>query len=82
MTTTYTPAMGERLTELLRTWKLTTAAAELVARMTAGGHDGALVLLAEVFELEAQARGERRVDRRRRINQPANKVISDAAAIV
>ena len=69
MTTTYTPAMGERITELLKTWKLTTAADELVARMTARGHDEALVLLAEVFELEAQARGERRVDRLRKASK-------------
>jgi DNA replication protein DnaC len=69
VTTTYTPALGERITELLRTWKLTTAAAELVARMTAGGYDEALVLLAEVFELEAQTRGERRVDRLRKASK-------------
>jgi DNA replication protein DnaC len=67
--TTYTPAMGERITELLKTWKLTTAASELVARMTAAGHDEALVLLAEVFEVEAQARGERRVDRLRKASK-------------
>jgi len=60
MTATYTIAMGERITELLTTWKLTTAATELVKRMTAAGHDEALALLAEVHELEAQARGERR----------------------
>ena len=66
---TYTIAMGERITKLLMTWKLTTAATELVARMTAGGFDEALVLLAEVFELEAQARGERRVDRLRKASK-------------
>jgi DNA replication protein DnaC len=69
VTTTYTPAMGERITELLKTWKLTTAAAELVTRMTAAGHDDALALLAEVFEVEAQARGERRVDRLRKASK-------------
>jgi DNA replication protein DnaC len=37
--------------------------------MTARGHDEALVLLVEVFELEAQARGERRVDRLRKASK-------------
>ena len=39
MTTPYAPAMGDRLTELLTSWKLTTAATELVLRLAAGGHD-------------------------------------------
>jgi DNA replication protein DnaC len=69
MSATYTPAAGERITELLTTWKLTTAATELVKRMTAAGHDEALALLAEIFELEAQARGERRVDRLRKASK-------------
>ncbi len=69
MTTTYTPAMGVRITELLATWKLTTAASQLVARMTAAGLDEPLALLAEVFELEAQARGERRVERLRKASK-------------
>jgi DNA replication protein DnaC len=42
--------------------------------MAAAGHDDALVLLAEVFELEASARGERRVDRLRKASRlPATK---------
>jgi DNA replication protein DnaC len=61
--------MGARLTELLTLWKLTTAAAELVTRMTAAGYDDALALLAEVFELEASARGERRVERLRKASK-------------
>ncbi len=69
MTTTYTPAMGVRITELLATWKLTTAASQLVTRMTAAGLDEPLALLAEVFELEAQARGERRVERLRKASK-------------
>lgn len=69
MTAAYTPAMGTRITELLTSWKLTTAASELVARMTAAGHDEALTLLAEVFALEAQTRGERRVDRLRKASK-------------
>jgi DNA replication protein DnaC len=69
VTTTYTPAMGVRITELLATWKLTTAASQLVTRMTAAGLDEPLALLAEVFELEAQARGERRVERLRKASK-------------
>lgn len=63
MTTTYTPVMGSRITELLTLWKLTVAAAQLVPRMTAAGHDAALALIADVFELEAHTRCERRVER-------------------
>jgi hypothetical protein len=37
--------------------------------MTAAGHDEPLALLAEVFELEAQTRGERRVDRLRKASR-------------
>ena len=69
MSATYTPAMGTRITELLASWKLTTAAAELVSKMTAAGHDEALALLLDVFELEAGARGERRVDRLRKASR-------------
>ncbi|MFO0615250.1 MAG: IS21-like element helper ATPase IstB [Polyangiaceae bacterium] len=74
MSTTYTPERGARITELLTSWKLTTAAAELVRRMTAAGQDEALVLLHECLELEASARGERRVDRLRKASKlPAGK---------
>jgi DNA replication protein DnaC len=69
VTTAYTPAMGERISALLTSWKLTTAAAELVARLVAAGQDEALALVAEVFELEAETRSERRVDRLRRASK-------------
>jgi DNA replication protein DnaC len=69
MSASYTPAMGLRITELLTLWKLTTAATELVARLAAAGQDQALALLAEVFELEAAARGERRVERLRKASR-------------
>src|SRR5215475_6490078 len=61
--------MGDRITELLTTWKLTAAAGELVPRLAAAGHDEALALVADVFEIEAQTRGERRVDRLRRASK-------------
>lgn len=69
MSAPYTPAMGDRITALLTAWKLSTAAPELVRRLSEAGHDEALVLLAEVFELEASARGERRVDRLRKASK-------------
>ena len=69
MTTTYTPPMGARITELLTKWKLTTAASELVARLAAAGHDEALALVAEVFELEATTRGDRRIERLRKASK-------------
>jgi DNA replication protein DnaC len=65
----YTPAMGDRITTLLTTWKLTAAAAELVPRLAASGQDEALAVLAEVFEHEAGTRSERRVDRLRKASK-------------
>lgn len=51
MSATYTPAMGDRIHALLTTWKLTAAAAELVPRLAAAGHDEALfTLMAERYE--------------------------------
>jgi DNA replication protein DnaC len=74
MTTTYTPTQGTRIATLFGEWKLPTLAAELVSRLTAAGHDEALALLAEVCELEADSRKERRVDRLRRASKlPAAK---------
>jgi len=69
MSAAYAPPMGDRITELLTTWKLPAAAAELVTRLAAAGHDEALALIAEVFELEASTRGERRVDRLRKASK-------------
>lgn len=74
MTTAYTPAVGERIANLLTEWKLPTLADELVPKLTAAGHDDALALVAEVCELEADARRERRVDRLRRASKlPSGK---------
>jgi DNA replication protein DnaC len=61
---TYTvETAGERLGELLATFRLPTAAAEMVPRFLAAGQEAALPLLAEIFDLEAQDRRERRVQR-------------------
>lgn len=65
----YTPELGERVRSLLLEWKLPTAAAELVSRLLAAGHDEAVVVLSEVFALEAEARRERRTERLRRASK-------------
>ena len=54
---------GQRLSELLVTFKLPTAAAEMVPRVIDAGWEATLPLLAEIFELEHQDRWERRVGR-------------------
>jgi len=69
MTTAFTPVLGLRISTLLTEWKLPTLAGELVPRMTTAGHDEALALLAEICELEADARKQRRVDRLRRASK-------------
>lgn len=56
-------ATGEQITALLAAFKLPTAAAELVTRVAEGGHESALPLLLEIFELEQHDRRERRIQR-------------------
>jgi DNA replication protein DnaC len=65
----FTPEMGERITELLSEFKLSSAAAQVIKRFTEAGHDAALVELCEVLELEAHDRHERRVERLRRASR-------------
>ena len=57
---------GDRITELLHTFTLTTAAQELVSRMVQSGMGEVLPLIAEVLEMEKEARHQRRVERLRR----------------
>lgn len=59
-------ATGNRISALLRDFKLSTAAEEMVPRLVEGGFDDALTVVAEVLQAEAQARHDRRVDRLRR----------------
>jgi len=59
-------ASEARLTKLCSDFKLPTLAAELVTRLEQASHQAVLPLLLEVFELEAQDRLERRIDRLRR----------------
>ena len=61
--------IATRIGEMLTAFKLPTVAAELVPRFTAAGHGDILPLVAEVLELEAGDRRERRVDRLRRASR-------------
>ncbi|NVB36386.1 ATP-binding protein [Pseudenhygromyxa sp. WMMC2535] len=63
------PAHAEQITTLLRSFKLTTAAEELVPRLVTDGHEPALATIAEVLDLEAEARHARRVARLRRASK-------------
>ncbi len=67
--TVYTPELGERIAALLVEFKLSSAAEQLTKRFIDAGCDQALVTLAEVLEVEAQTRRERRVDRLRRASR-------------
>jgi DNA replication protein DnaC len=60
-----TPAVGDRITTLLRSFKLPTVATELVKRLLEAGHPEALEVVLEVLEMERQDRWERRVERLR-----------------
>src|SRR3954466_97475 len=57
------PEMGERIAALLSEWRLPRVAGGRVRRLLAGGHSEALAVVAEVLELEAAGRKERRVER-------------------
>ena len=74
-TDTYAPsAVGERIRELCRQFRLPTLAAETVGRFSDAGHADALPTLVEVLEQEAEDRRIRRVDRLRRASKlPAGK---------
>jgi DNA replication protein DnaC len=59
----FTPDMAARMRELLVRFKLPTTSAQVIERLTSAGHDDALPTLLEVFEAEADERGQRRTDR-------------------
>ena len=65
----YTPELGDQITKRLAEFKLSSAAEQTTKRFLDAGHDQALVILAEVLEVEWQARRERRVDRLRRASR-------------
>jgi len=66
---TDTTAVKDRVTQLLTEFNLTTAADEFVDRLCNAEHDDALPVILELFELECEARRERRIDRRRRASK-------------
>jgi DNA replication protein DnaC len=61
--------VAERLTERLATFRLPTAAAEMVPRLLAAGQAEALPVVLEVCDLEAEDRRERRVQRLQRASR-------------
>lgn len=71
-----TTVQAERIQELLVAFKLPTINAELVRRLSDAGFGDALPVVLEVFEAEADARRERRVDRLLRASQlPPGKTL-------
>ena len=74
MTTTITAS--ERLAMLCGEFRLPTLATELVSRLVAAGHEAVIPLVAEIFELEASDRRERRVERLLRLSKlPPGKTL-------
>ena len=70
-------ALYARLIALCGDFKLPTLAAELVPRFQKAGREDVLPLVVEVFELEAQDRLERRIDRLRRASHlPPGKTMA------
>src|SRR6266849_8571683 len=65
MLTPTVPAATEQVTTLLTTFGLTTAAQEMVPRLTQAGHLEVVPVLLEVFDAEAEARRQRRIARLR-----------------
>ena len=71
-----TAAASERLSALCAEFRLPTLASELVSRLVAAGHQSLIPLVAEIFELEAGDRRERRVDRLVRVSKlPPGKTL-------
>ena len=69
MLTPTVPPPTERLTTLLTTFGVTTAAEEIVPRLAQAGHQAAVPVLVEVFDAEAEARHQRRIARLRRMSR-------------
>jgi DNA replication protein DnaC len=67
---------SDRLTEMCAEFRLPTLATELVQRLVAAGHEVLIPLVAEIFELEAGDRRERRVERLLRMSKlPPGKTL-------
>ena len=65
MTAVATVDVAARVAELLKSFKLPTAAAEMGQRLTDAGHDAALEVVGEVLEAEREDRWSRRIARLR-----------------
>ncbi len=65
MLTPTVPTATEQVTTLLTTFGLTTAAQDMVPRLTQAGHLTVVPVLVEVFDAEAEARRQRRIARLR-----------------
>jgi len=63
------PPPTEQLTAVLTAFGITTAAEEIVPRLTQAGYQDAVPVLLEVFQAEAEARGQRRIARLRRASR-------------
>ncbi|MCA9607008.1 MAG: IS21-like element helper ATPase IstB [Myxococcales bacterium] len=73
----YTPEVGDRIAAMLTELKLVATANELVRRLLDAGEEGALVVVAEVLELELEGRMGRRVERLRRSSKlPLGKTLA------
>lgn len=59
----FTADMATRMRELLSAFKLPTVSAQLLQRLSDAGHGDALPTVLEVFEAEADERGQRRTER-------------------
>ena len=80
-TNAYAPsAVGERIRELCRQFRLPTLADETVDRFSDAGHADALPTLVEVLEQEAEDRRIRRVDRLGHLRARAGAREAQAAA--
>ena len=60
------PSPSDRLHQLARAFRLPTVAEEAAKRLLAAGYSDALDVIVEVFEMEAEDRLERRIERLRR----------------
>jgi DNA replication protein DnaC len=63
------PPPTEQLTGLLTGFGITTAAGEIVPRLTQAGHQDAVPVLVDVFQTEAEVRRQRRIARLRRASR-------------
>lgn len=76
------PAPTERLTALLTTFGITTAAEEIVPGLTPAGHQEAVPVLVDVFDAEAEARRQRRIARLLRASRlPPGKTFDTLDAV-